>query len=174
MANFFLTADQCAEPTLFLMGREAHHAQHVLRIRRGDRVKVLDGAGHEYGCEVDALDRDKVRLRVLEKNFVPSLPWQITLLQALPKGKLIESIIQKATELGVWRIVPLQSERVVTRGNEKLEKWQSVAIEAIKQCGSAWLPRVEAAVTPAQFLARKEPVDLGLLGSGAASEDCVR
>src|SRR6266446_1680321 len=96
------------------------------------------------------------------------LPWQITLLQAVPKGKLFESIIQKATELGACRIVPLLSERVVTRLGEKAEKagkWQSVAVEAIKQCGSAWLPQVEAPVTPEQFLARKEQFDLPLIGS---------
>jgi 16S rRNA (uracil1498-N3)-methyltransferase len=153
---------------LFLTGREAHHAQHVLRIRRGDRVKVLDGEGHEFDCEADGADRDKVRLRVVEKRLIPPFSWRITLLQALPRGKLIESIIQKATELGVWRIVPLLSERVVTRLSEKPEKagkWQSAAIEAIKQCGSPWLPRVEPAMTPNQFLARNELCDLALLGS---------
>ena len=82
------------------------------------------------------------------------LPYQITLLQAIPKGKIIESIIQKATELGAWRIVPLLSDRVVTQlddesGAAKAEKWRQTAIEAVKQCGSAWLlsPQVEAPIT---------------------------
>jgi len=117
---------------------------------------------------VDGSDRDKVRLQVIQKRFIPPLPWQITLLQAIPKGKLFESIVQKATELGVWRIVPLLSERVVMRLGQKAEKagkWQSVAVEAIKQCGSAWLPRVETPLTPEQFLAREEQFDLPLIGS---------
>ena len=87
----------------------------------------------------------------------------------MPKGKLIESIIQKATELGASRIVPLLSERVVThlRGKQtrKTDKWQLVAIEAIKQCGSAWLPKVEPLVTPVQFLVRQEKFDLALIAS---------
>ena len=168
MSRFFLTPEQCKEPTLFLTGREAHHALHVLRVRRGERVTVLDGAGQELACEVDGSDRDKVRLQVIERRLVPPLPWQITLLQAIPKGKIFESIIQKATELGACRIVPLLSERVATRLTEKSEKggkWQSVAVEAIKQCGSAWLPKVEDPLTPEQFLARKEPFDLPLIGS---------
>jgi len=93
----------------------------------------------------------------------------ITLLQAIPKGKIIESIIQKATELGVSRVVPILSERVVThvdRGGAeaKAEKWQQVAIEAIKQCGNAWLPKVEAPITIKDFLTRQEPFELPLVG----------
>ena len=153
MHRFYLPPEQCQEPTLFLTGREAHHARHVLRIRRGERVTVLDGAGQEFLCEVQEYDRDKVRLAVVEKRFHPAPPCQVTLLQAVPKGKIIEAIIQKATELGASRIVPLLSERVVAQLDDaeaarKAAKWQLVAIEAIKQCGSAWLPRVEPPLTP--------------------------
>src|SRR4029079_11893819 len=87
-----------------------------------------------------------------------------------PKGKLIESIIQKATELGVSRIVPLITERVVTKLDDgdtgrKGSKWQHVAIEAIKQCGAPWLPKVEAPSTPAAFLQRNERFELPLVAS---------
>jgi 16S rRNA (uracil1498-N3)-methyltransferase len=168
--RFYLPPEHCRAADLVLSGGEAHHALHVLRIPLGQRITVLDGAGQEILCEVQHTTRDQVRLKVIEKKLVPPLPCQITLLQALPKGKMIESIIQKATELGVSRIVPLLSERVVTQldpaeARHKAEKWQGVAIEAIKQCGSPWLPRVETPLTPAQFLARAEKFDLALLGS---------
>src|SRR5207247_564075 len=100
MPRFYLPVDQCQDATLFLVGREAHHALRVLRLRRGDRVTVLNGVGGELLCEVEQFDRDKVKLSVVEKRAIPPLPYEITLLQALPKGKIIESIIQKATELG--------------------------------------------------------------------------
>ena len=88
----------------------------------------------------------------------------------MPKGKIIESIIQKAVELGARRIVPLLTEHVVTHLGEKdradkRDKWQQVAIEAIKQCGAAWLPKIEAPMTIEQYLARKEKFDLSLVGS---------
>jgi 16S rRNA (uracil1498-N3)-methyltransferase len=171
MPRFYLPPEQCKEPVLFLAGSEAHHAVHVLRIRKNDPVTVLDGAGGELRCVVEGYDRDKVQLSVSEKRFIPPLPYQITLLQCLPKGKLFESIIQKATELGAFRIVPLISDRVVSSivsQREKLlkaAKWQTVAIEAIKQCGSAWLPQVELPTTPSEFLARQEPFDLPLIAS---------
>jgi 16S rRNA (uracil1498-N3)-methyltransferase len=170
MHRFFLPPEECRAPVLLLHDAEAHHALHVVRVRHNDRVSILDGDGAEYLCEVKDPRRSEVELKVLEKMSTPPLPWKITLAQALPKGKLIESIIQKATELGVARIVPLLAERVVSQlndecGLEKQRKWQSVAIEAIKQCGSPWLPRIEKPMTPDQFLRRKEEFDLSLVGS---------
>jgi 16S rRNA (uracil1498-N3)-methyltransferase len=170
MHRFYLAPDQCREPSLRLAEREAHHAIHVLRVRRGERVAVLDGAGHEFLCEVKDLERDAVQLAVVHRQFVPPLPCQITLLQAIPKGKLFESIVQKTTELGVARIVPILSERVVAQldeenGAQKADKWRNVAVEAIKQCGSPWLPQIESPVTSRQFLARKQKIDLPLIAS---------
>jgi 16S rRNA (uracil1498-N3)-methyltransferase len=170
MHRFFLPPEQCQEGSLCLTGDEAHHARHVVRVRPGERVAVLDGAGHEYVCDVQGYDRDQATLTVVEKHFQPALPSQVTLLQAVPKGKLMEAIIQKATELGAFRIVPLLTERVVARlddkeGARKAEKWRMVAREATKQCGSAWLPMVERPLTPEQFLARKECFELPLIAS---------
>jgi len=170
MHRFYLPPGESKTGPLTLAGREAHHALHVLRVRRGDRVTILDGAGREMLCAVENFDRDKLRLAVLETKTISAPPCSITLLQAVPKGKIIESIIQKATELGAARIVPLLTDRVVMDLDEehagrKAEKWQQVAIEAIKQCGTAWLPRVEAPVTPAEFLERNETFELPLVGS---------
>jgi len=169
MHRFYLPPKECREATLSLTGREAHHARQVLRVREGERVVVLDGAGQHLECEVIGQKRDSLALQVLERKTIPPLPCAITLLQAIPKGKIIESIIQKATELGVARIVPILSERVVTHldsdtGKAKAEKWQQVAIEAIKQCGSAWLPKVEPPLMPREFLARREEFELPLVG----------
>jgi 16S rRNA (uracil1498-N3)-methyltransferase len=141
-----------------------------LRLRRGESVTVLDGAGQQIACEVGESDRDKVKLAVIERRAQPPLACRVTLLQAMPKGKAMETIIQKATELGASRIVPLLSERVVARLDErealgKAAKLQLIAMEAIKQCGSAWLPKVEPPVTPGDFLDRDEEFDLPLIAS---------
>lgn len=170
MHRFYLPPEQCRDRELTLDGREAHHALHVLRVRQGERVSVLDGAGRELLCEVESTGREKVRLKVAQENVAPPLPWQITLLQAVPKGKIMESIIQKATELGAHRIVPILSDRVVTQlddesASSRSEKWRQAAIEAIKQCGSAWLPQVEVPVSPKDYLARNERFELPLIAS---------
>ena len=170
MHRFYLPPEACRRTALVLGGSEAHHALRVLRLRANESVVVLDGAGGEYHCAVTALQRREVELAVTRRNSVPPLPYQLTLAQALPKGKLMETIIQKATELGVHRIVPLLSDRVVTqlddeRAETRLEKWRATAIEAVKQCGSAWLPRIEPAVTPAAWLSHGEKFDLTFIGS---------
>ncbi|HZM02134.1 MAG TPA: RsmE family RNA methyltransferase, partial [Candidatus Saccharimonadales bacterium] len=94
----------------------------------------------------------------------------VTLVQAIPKGKLLDTIIQKATELGAARIIPLLAERVAAHLDDegvkhKHEKWRHTAIEAVKQCGQRWLPQVEPAITLTALLARKDDVGLSLLGS---------
>ncbi len=170
MRRFYLPPKQCQDSALVLTGREAHHALRVLRVCRDEQVIVLDGAGNEFLCEVQDVGRAVVKLFVVKKHFVPSIPFQITLMQAIPKGKAIESIIQKATELGAARVVPLLSERVAIQLDHedrtaKGEKWQLTAIEAIKQCGSTWLPHVETPVTIEEFLLRREKFDLPLIAS---------
>jgi 16S rRNA (uracil1498-N3)-methyltransferase len=170
MHRFYLPPERCAGEALRLDGREAHHALRVLRLKFGELVAVLDGMGNEFLCTVDSSSRDAVMLSVSLKNYTPPPPCSITLLQAVPKGKTIESIIQKAVELGAHRIVPILSGRVVMQLDEedsehKRDKWQQVAVEAIKQCGAPWLPKVEVPTTIEQFLARMESFDLCLVGS---------
>ena len=170
MHRFYLPPEHCAGAALRLQGREAHHALRALRVKYGEMVAVLDGIGNEFLCTVDNCSRDAVTLSVSLKNFTSSSPCPVTLLVGVPKGKIIEDIIQKSVELGASRIVPLLTERVATQldadaAADKREKWQQVAVEAIKQCGALWLPKIESPVTIGRFLARPERFDLSLVGS---------
>jgi 16S rRNA (uracil1498-N3)-methyltransferase len=170
MHRFYLPPEYCAGAALRLHGREAHHALRVLRVKYGELVAVLDGIGNEFLGTVENCSRDAVSLSVSLKNYSPPPPCAITLLVAVPKGKIIEDIIQKSVELGVSRIVPLLTEHVVTHldgegAEHKRDKWRQVAIEAIKQCGALWLPKIEMPVTIEQFLARQERFELSLVGS---------
>lgn len=170
MHRFYLPPEQCQVQRLQLAGREAHHAHHVLRLGPGETVMVLDGVGSRRLCRVETADKEILKLALLEKDSVPMAPCSITLLVAVPKGKIIEDIIEQAVELGVARIVPLLTERVVVKLDQataagKHEKWQQVAVEAIKQCGAAWLPAVEAPQPIADYLGRGQAIELALVGS---------
>jgi 16S rRNA (uracil1498-N3)-methyltransferase len=170
MHRFYLPSDQCLGQSITLSGEEAHHALHVLRLRQGDPVVVLDGTGGRLDCSVRGLTKHTVNLEVTRRESVPPLPYRITLLQAIPKGKTFDTIVQKATELGAWRIVPLVTERVVSRPADaqasiKVGHWHRTAIESIKQCGSPWLPTIEMPVPLDGFLARHEAFDLALIAS---------
>ena len=100
MHRFYLPPAECRQQLLTLSKREAHHALNVLRIRPGERVAVLNGAGEEMLCEVLEAAHGAVTLKVVQTHALARLPYKVTLLQALTKGKTMEQIVQKATELG--------------------------------------------------------------------------
>ena len=107
MHRFYLPPDECLKDPPRLSERESHHALNVLRVRPRDRVVVLNGAGDELLCEVLNAERRALTLRIVQKNAIPPLPYQVTLVQAVARGKAMELIVQKATELGAHRIVPI-------------------------------------------------------------------
>lgn len=170
MHRFYAPPEQCQGEALVLTGREAHHAAHVLRLERGDRLQVLDGAGGICLCEVSAGGGGGLRLAVLERRRVSPPPCRVTLLPALLKARAFDLLVQKATELGVAALVPLVCERSVSRPEDgsaesKLEKWRWIAVDALKQCGGAWLPRIEAPRRLEEQLARGGLFELALLAS---------
>jgi 16S rRNA (uracil1498-N3)-methyltransferase len=170
MHRFYLPPDRAQDSKLVLTEQEAHHAARVLRVRQKDRVVVLDGAGHEILCEVEQLDRNAVTLKALQKQRLPPLPYKVTLVQAVTKTRTMDFIVQKATELGVNRIVPILSERSVAQIEEdavadKVERWRATTVEAVKQCGSPWLPQVDPPQSPDTFIGSGERAELTLLAS---------
>src|SRR5947209_14187370 len=113
---------------------------------------------------------DEIELKKLHEAETPQLQCRIVLGQAIPKGKNMDLIVQKAVEIGAAEIAPILSDRTVVRLDEesaasKQEKWENVAIEAAKQCGQNWLPQVRVPQTIAQFFQQSGRFDLQLIGS---------
>jgi len=149
---------------------EAHHCVDVLRLGVGSRVVVFNGRGSEITAEILALEKGRVHLKELISARAEPLRCAVTLAQAIPKGKSMDLIIQKATELGVAKIVPLLSDRTVVQLqedelNKKREKWKQVVIEAAKQSGQDWLPEIAGPITPKQFFAEFDRYELPLVAS---------
>lgn len=149
---------------------EAHHCLNVLRLSVGDRVTVFDGAGREGQAVIESASGSKAKLKISSTSTTPAPPCAITLAQAVPKGKNMDLIVQKAVELGAARIVPLLSARTVVQidsgdATKKKEKWSAIALEACKQCGQNRLPEVAEPMTPKAFAERLEKGDLHLIAS---------
>jgi 16S rRNA (uracil1498-N3)-methyltransferase len=147
--RFYIPPEQWNPNALVLRDSEAHHARAVLRLKTGDRVVVFNGQGREINGEIVTVARNEIQLRKLQENETLPLRCQITLGQAIPKGKNMDLIVQKAVEIGAAEIAPIISERTIVdldpkEAEQKRAKWQQVAIEAAKQCGQNWLPRVQA------------------------------
>lgn len=170
MHRFYLPPELWQVDTLRLTDSEAHHCGNVLRLKSGDKVVLFDGRGRELTAEITATHTSEIQLRKLHEAKTPPLRCQITLGQAIPKGKNMDLIVQKAVEIGAAEIVPILSDRTVVRLDEehiasKQAKWQSIAIEAAKQSGQNWLPQVQTPRTLAQFFQDHRQFDLQLIGS---------
>src|SRR5947207_2451479 len=116
MPRFYIPATAWNPDRLVLDPAESHHAVDVLRMKAGDRATVFNGEGAEAEVEITKGGRHGVEFRRVALHKTPRLACRITLGQAVPKGKNMELIVEKATELGVAEIVPLLSERTVVRG----------------------------------------------------------
>ncbi len=160
MPRFYLAPNDW--PSATLTGPEAHHARSVLRLQTGDRAAVFDGRGREATVVIEETAAGSVRFRILQEARTAPLRCRIALAQAIPKGKNMDLIVQKAVEIGAADIFPLLSARTVVQLDRdtaagKQAKWQQIAIEAAKQCGQNWLPQVHLPQTPDTFFAGLVP-----------------
>ena len=149
---------------------ESHHCADVLRLAPGEKISVFDGRGREARAEIASVERGRVAVKISIPSKTPPPPCRITLAQAVPKGKNMDLIVQKAVELGAARIAPLLSDRTVVQldsgdADRKRGKWQSVALEACKQCGQNHLPEVAEPLTVRAFLEREDKKRLLLIAS---------
>jgi len=163
--RFYISPNQSDSDALVLGGPEAHHARDVLRMKHGAKAVLFNGRGREITAEIVDLGRDEIRFRKLHQAETPPLRCRITLGQAIPKGRNMDLIVQKAVEIGASEIAPLASERTIVdidqkEAARKQAKWQQVAIEAAKQCGQNWLPQIGAPRKLKDFFAQF-PVETG-------------
>ena len=157
--------------SLNLASDEARHLRDVLRLKTGDEVYVFDGAGKEFHCVVGESRRDYAQLKIINEVSParPESPLDLTLAVALLKGEKFDLVVQKATELGVARIVPVATKHADIRlrdgsdGAKRVARWQRIALEAAKQSGRAVVPKVSNPVS-FESLVEPAPSDGALLG----------
>lgn len=149
MAQFYVPHPQIKDAILKVEGDEVKHIRKVLRLKRGDEVFIFDGSGQEYEGTIVEEGSFSVSIKVRNRFFSPTEPnLSITLAQSLLKGEKMDYLIQKATELGVKRIVPFISSRSIpllekAKRLERQQRWEKIAIGASKQCGRGVLPQID-------------------------------
>ena len=150
--------------TVILAGDESRHLRDVLRLAHGDEVFVFDGQGHEYQCVVDESGRNTSTLTLVDEveSAAPESPLKLTLAVALLKGEKFDLVVQKATELGVSRVVPVKTTRADIRlrdtadAQKRVARWQRIALEAAKQSGRAFVPEVSSPIDFALLVVNEE------------------
>ncbi|MEW6594221.1 MAG: 16S rRNA (uracil(1498)-N(3))-methyltransferase [Thermodesulfobacteriota bacterium] len=174
MRRFVIEPTAITGTTAILTGPEAHHLRKVLRLQPGTRVTLLDTAGARHEAEIDTIDREAVRLTILATSPPKAETTAIHLGQGLLKGKKMDLVIQKATELGISAIHPFTSQHTVARIDEsdKDSRWHRIAMEACKQCNRPQPPHCHPVQDFASLAQEAAPFPLKLLfweGTGGAS-----
>jgi 16S rRNA (uracil1498-N3)-methyltransferase len=160
---------------LTVEGAAGNHISRVLRLRSGDALTLFNGQGGEYGGSIEEIHRDTVVVSVLERRELErESPFQLTLAQGISRGERMDWVVQKATELGVWRIQPLFTERSVVQLDEKqairkIQHWRSIAVAACEQSGRNRVPEITQPVGLYEMLEHHTPGGTALLLSPGAS-----
>lgn len=164
MYHFFTDGNNINGEEITIIGSDYNHAVNVLRLRPGEKIMVSDEEGTDYYCTVGNADGEKLCVHIEEKAGINhELPAKVTLYQSLPKSDKMELIIQKATELGVTDIVPVESRNCIMKLEPKktaakIARWQAIAEAAAKQSKRSVIPTVHEpmAFTEAVKLAEEE------------------
>lgn len=166
MAKFFVDKNNVKESTIRITDADDRkHMTKVLRLGVGDTVSISDTVQFEYTAEIAEITKDYIDARIVDKQkFVREPELKLTLFQGIPKQGKMETIIQKTVELGVYSIVPVFTDRtiVIDHGNfrKKIERWQKVADEAVKQCKRGIIPQIQKDITFREMLGKLAEYDL--------------
>ncbi|MDO4338627.1 MAG: 16S rRNA (uracil(1498)-N(3))-methyltransferase [Eubacteriales bacterium] len=171
MLRFFVEPHQIEEEKhcIHIMGSDVNHIKNVLRMKEGEELWVSDGAGKEYHCIIEDCTEDEVLAHILyvqEPDY--ELPCRIYLFQGLPKGDKMELIIQKAVELGVYQVIPMETKRCVVKldakkAEKKVSRWQQIAESAAKQSKRMLIPGVHPVMSYREALSYAAELDVFLL-----------
>ena len=169
MARFHVPQPRIENGMLKVEGDEVKHIRKVLRLKAGDEISVFDGSGKELEGTIVEERLSSVVIRV--KNVHSSKgdsPLEVTLAQSLLKGEKMDYLIQKATELGVGKIIPFLSSRSVpllekSKRPKRHQRWKRIAIEASKQCWRGAVPEIESLQNYPEMLQKATPNSLRLI-----------
>ena len=149
MPRFFTPKENVKGNLIYIEGREARHITNVMRLKEEDKVIVFDGTGKEYSGFIKEVKPKSVIVEVISTKTakVEALP-EITLAQSMPKKDKMDYIVEKATELGARRIIPIISERTIIKleeekSSDRVDRWKRIAVAAAKQCGRRDVTEIE-------------------------------
>lgn len=148
MPKFF--SDKVYSDKIIIDGEDVSHIKKVLRLKEGENITICDGQGFDYKTVISKIGDREIECKIKEKHSCETEPdLKVTLYQGLPKASKMDYIIQKNTELGISRIVPVSLSRCVVKlenkkaEEKKTERWQKISLEAAKQSGRGIIPKIE-------------------------------
>ena len=166
MANFYINKSDITENTAIITGEEAQHISRVLRMKKGDEVTLCDGEGSFYEAILTDFSEKSVTAQITSSRRAETESRvQLTVFQGVPKNPKLETIVQKATEIGVVRIVPVDTSRAVAKLDKsaKVERLRKIAREAAKQSKRGIVPKVTESVSFKEAVRMASQADLAII-----------
>lgn len=157
--RFFVPKEQI--PTI--TGPDVHHVRDVLRMKAGDELELLDGTGKVYLSKIVKIEKEKIVCAIVDssRSKVESRI-KVTLAQALPKSSKMDFIVEKCTELGVDRVIPMSGERTVAK-SARIDRWQKIARSSAEQSRRTTIPEISPLTSFEDVLKIKKQFDLALI-----------
>lgn len=153
MIRLFLPPELLTSEQIIITGDQARYLSLVLRVKPGDNLIVFDGSGYKYYCTILTTHKKEIIAEKIKKEpYSVEPPISITLAQGIAKGEKMDFIIQKSTELGVSKVVPLITGRSDVRHTEKLQRWRKIALSASQQSGRERIPEIHEPLGYKEFL----------------------
>lgn len=169
MHQFFVSADQIGKEYITITGSDVNHIRNVLRMKIGERVRISDSDSGDYFCEISEIGEEFVQAVIVKEDTEGTeLPSRIYLFQAIPKGDRMETVIEKAVELGVYEIIPVAMKYCVVKLDEKkaqarVKRWQTIAESAAKQSKRSRIPKIHNVMTYQEALEYARECDHNLV-----------
>ncbi|MGB9612917.1 MAG: 16S rRNA (uracil(1498)-N(3))-methyltransferase [Candidatus Margulisiibacteriota bacterium] len=159
MPRFFIPKEQI--PTI--TGSDVHHIRDVLRMKTGDFLELLDGTGKVYRVRILKIEQERIICEIISQQQIETEPKvKVTIAQALPKGRKMDLVVEKCTELGVYQIIPMLTERTIAK-TAKLDRWRKIAKSAAEQSGRGTIPEVSPLTSFEDILKMRKQFDLALI-----------
>ena len=169
MPRVFVPFDKIKGTTAVIEGSDVNYLKNVMRLNVGDEIVVMDSKSKEYTSKILSVNGDMITAELVEERHPKSEPKvQITIAQGIPKGPKMELVVQKATELGAIRIIPVMMERSIPKFDKdkeqaKVNRWQKIAKEAAEQSGRLIIPFVDPVKPFKDLFLLKKDIDLCVL-----------
>ncbi len=181
MPRFFVEANQITEDKIEITGQDVRHIRDVLRLDYNALIEVCDGAGTDYNCSIEEINKETIITKILNKMTSQSEPkTKVILFQSLIKGDKIEWVIQKTIEIGVSEIIPMQTTFCVSKMDQskkadaKVKRWNKIAQSGAKQSGRGMIPKVTSPVTFGAALNLCKEMDLALIAYEKEDQENLR
>lgn len=175
MSHFYIKPENIKNNTFFIDRLDSHHLLNVLKVKEGYFIRLFDGTGKVYTAQIENITKNGILGKIIEVHILSPQNIRLCLFNAIPKGARFDWLVEKASEIGVWKIVPIITERSNVRyvSPSKIERWNKISLAASKQSGREDILVVEPLKTFSKSLDTLSEFDISIIPWEAETKNFI-